>query len=217
MRIESTLFAEIRVAQEPRIVIERGAPYGSRGWTDERVETLKKRWSEGASATQIAMEIGGGYTRNAVIGKVHRLGLSGRRTVVRKRYQRKEPRAKLFPKPDTEGKMLKAKRMPAFEASPLPPEPERPEKLVTFADLEPNQCRYIYGDPKTDDSGFCGAQVSPGSAYCPGHQHLCCAGAPPRKPSGEIGRHNSTGRAFVSRAYMAKPTLFDRCHEEPAE
>ena len=46
-------------------------------WTDERVETLKKMWTEGQSASQIAKELGG-VTRNAVIGKVHRLGLSNR-------------------------------------------------------------------------------------------------------------------------------------------
>lgn len=46
-------------------------------WTDERVEMLKRMWSEGASASQIAKELGG-VTRNAVIGKVHRLGLSNR-------------------------------------------------------------------------------------------------------------------------------------------
>ena len=46
-------------------------------WTDERVETLKRMWAEGQSASQIAKELGG-VTRNAVIGKVHRLGLSNR-------------------------------------------------------------------------------------------------------------------------------------------
>ncbi len=46
-------------------------------WSDERVETLKKMWGEGQSASQIAKELGG-VTRNAVIGKVHRLGLSNR-------------------------------------------------------------------------------------------------------------------------------------------
>ena len=48
-------------------------------WTDERVELLKKMWGEGQSASQIAKELGG-VTRNAVIGKVHRLGLSNRAT-----------------------------------------------------------------------------------------------------------------------------------------
>ena len=46
-------------------------------WTDERVETLKRMWAEGQSASQIAKDLGG-VTRNAVIGKVHRLGLSNR-------------------------------------------------------------------------------------------------------------------------------------------
>ena len=48
------------------------------GWTDERVELLKKLWMEGLSASQIAAVLGEGVTRNAVIGKVHRLKLSGR-------------------------------------------------------------------------------------------------------------------------------------------
>jgi GcrA cell cycle regulator len=48
------------------------------GWTEERVELLKKLWLEGLSASQIAGVLGEGVTRNAVIGKVHRLKLSGR-------------------------------------------------------------------------------------------------------------------------------------------
>jgi len=47
-------------------------------WTDERVELLRKLWMDGLSASQIAAELANGITRNAVIGKVHRLGLSGR-------------------------------------------------------------------------------------------------------------------------------------------
>src|SRR5690606_29162364 len=50
----------------------------SAGWTDERVETLKKLWMEGLSSSQIPGELGEGVTRNAVIGKVHRLKLSAR-------------------------------------------------------------------------------------------------------------------------------------------
>src|SRR5437868_8340397 len=54
--------------------LRRGYPMG---WTDERVEQLKALWTEGLSASQIARVLGG-VTRNAVIGKVHRLGLAGR-------------------------------------------------------------------------------------------------------------------------------------------
>ena len=53
-------------------------------WTDERVEILTKMWAEGNSASQIAKELGG-VTRNAVIGKVHRLGLSNRRQLAPRR------------------------------------------------------------------------------------------------------------------------------------
>ena len=60
-------------------------------WNDERVESLKKLWAEGLSASQIASRIGG-VTRNAVIGKVHRLGLSGRATASRSAQARPRPR-----------------------------------------------------------------------------------------------------------------------------
>ena len=68
-------------------------------WTDERVNVLKKLWAEGHSASQIAKQLGG-VTRNAVIGKVHRLGLSGRATPSRpvKRPPRlARPKPRLMP------------------------------------------------------------------------------------------------------------------------
>jgi len=84
-------------------------------WTDERVETLKKMWGEGQSASQIAKELGG-VTRNAVIGKVHRLGLSNRagsagaaapaKAAVKEKPAPKAPAAaapKAPPKPKTTG------------------------------------------------------------------------------------------------------------------
>src|SRR5688500_652792 len=68
------LIRELRGAanREPRVTRE-----GEMGWTEARVEILKKLWQDGLSASQIAKQLGG-VTRNAVIGKVHRLGLSGR-------------------------------------------------------------------------------------------------------------------------------------------
>ena len=65
-------------------------------WNDERVELLKKLWAEGLSASQIAARLGG-VTRNAVIGKVHRLGLSGRATTSRMKSLRPRPRANVAP------------------------------------------------------------------------------------------------------------------------
>ncbi len=86
-------------------------------WTDERVELLKKMWGEGQSASQIAKELGG-VTRNAVIGKVHRLGLSNRTTGGSSKAAA-EPKEKPAPKA-----AAKPKAQPKTEpARPVTPEP----------------------------------------------------------------------------------------------
>lgn len=82
-------------------------------WTDDRVETLKRMWGEGASASQIAKELGG-VTRNAVIGKVHRLGLSNRNTDDTK------PAAEAPAKPAPAPKAAKPDPKPAPKAEPAP-------------------------------------------------------------------------------------------------
>lgn len=87
-------------------------------WTDERVETLKKMWTDGQSASQIAKELGG-VTRNAVIGKVHRLGLSNRTTATPDKA----------PEP-----VVAAAPAPAPEPVPIPePEPEIEEPSTQSA------------------------------------------------------------------------------------
>ncbi|WP_299929731.1 GcrA family cell cycle regulator [uncultured Pelagimonas sp.] len=87
-------------------------------WTDERVETLKKMWGEGQSASQIAKELGG-VTRNAVIGKVHRLGLSNRAGSGGSADAKAKAKAK------TEVKPKPAPKPKAAEAAPKPkPAPE---------------------------------------------------------------------------------------------
>ncbi|SDW15387.1 GcrA cell cycle regulator [Ruegeria halocynthiae] len=84
-------------------------------WTDERVELLKKMWGEGQSASQIAKELGG-VTRNAVIGKVHRLGLSNRATGASS--AKAEPKEKPAPAPKAA-----AKPKPAPKTEPARPAP----------------------------------------------------------------------------------------------
>jgi len=84
-------------------------------WTEERVEILKKMWTEGKSASQIAKELGG-VTRNAVIGKVHRLGLSNRTAGAAK------PAAKEAAPKDT-GKS-KGEARPAAASKPAQPAPK---------------------------------------------------------------------------------------------
>ena len=104
-------------------------------WTDDRVETLKRMWGEGASASQIAKELGG-VTRNAVIGKVHRLGLSNRAGGSAKPAAGKEaapakeaPRARA-PKP--EAAKPEATEPASAAASPTPEaQPEPAPRPVT--------------------------------------------------------------------------------------
>ncbi|MES2434098.1 MAG: GcrA family cell cycle regulator [Pseudomonadota bacterium] len=103
-------------------------------WTDERVETLKKMWAEGQSASQIAKELGG-VTRNAVIGKVHRLGLSNR--VGGGATEADEPEvAATTPPPRVEP----APKPAAAEAAPRPAAPERvvPEPRPTTPQPSPS-------------------------------------------------------------------------------
>lgn len=84
-------------------------------WTDERVETLKRMWAEGQSASAIAKELGG-VTRNAVIGKVHRLGLSNRND---------EAEAAAAPAPAPDKPEKKAAKKPAKPAAEPAPEPAK--------------------------------------------------------------------------------------------
>ncbi len=91
-------------------------------WTDDRVEMLKKMWSEGQSASQIAKELGG-VTRNAVIGKVHRLGLSNR-TAAAPTPAKPEPKPKSPPPPKAEAKPKPAPKPAEPEAKQPEPAPE---------------------------------------------------------------------------------------------
>src|ERR1700760_2425367 len=102
------------------------------GWTDERVELLKKLWQDGLSASQIAKQLGG-VTRNAVIGKVHRLGLSGRAAP-------SKPARTTFKAP-----------RPARPVSAAPSAPRRlaEQQQVAVAHHQPTPVRYVEEEPGT--------------------------------------------------------------------
>lgn len=142
-------------------------------WTDERVSLLKKLWGEGHTAAEIAKELGG-VTRNAVIGKAHRLKLSNRvspiqqnRTPANKNVARKKaPNEKVKVAPAAPRPVAKTLSRPA----PVYKEPEvRAEDLYSLMDLQPRMCRWPSGDPKEDNFGFCGERVVPGLPYCECH------------------------------------------------
>src|SRR5262249_771045 len=103
-------------------------------WTDERVELLKKLWSDGLSASQIAAELGG-ITRNAVIGKVHRLGLSGRAkapssAVPRQRKARPASHVLRLSRPAMRGNTALARHPPAGYRHDTHAEPQPLENIV---------------------------------------------------------------------------------------
>ncbi len=146
-------------------------------WTDDRVELLKKLWADGLSASQIAGELGG-ITRNAVIGKVHRLGLSGRAKAPSSSVprQRKPRAASMFraPRPMVRGNTALA--MPAYDYDPEP-EPELLENIIpigqrcTLLELNDEKCHWPIGDPGQPDFFFCGGKAT-GSPYCGYHARV---------------------------------------------
>jgi GcrA cell cycle regulator len=98
-------------------------------WTDERVETLKKMWADGQSASQIAKELGG-VTRNAVIGKVHRLGLSNRVGGGRGDEDELVPGVALAPEPELAPEPVPVAE-PVAEAEPEAEQPLAQSATVT--------------------------------------------------------------------------------------
>jgi GcrA cell cycle regulator len=151
------------------------------GWTDERVELLKKLWADGLSASQIAGELGG-ITRNAVIGKVHRLGLSGRAkapssAMARPRKMRAPSAALRMARPAVRGNTALARAMPAYELD-MEPEPEFRENIIpigqrcTLLELSDSKCRWPIGDPGTPEFFFCGGKPAGEVPYCAYHARV---------------------------------------------
>ena len=147
-------------------------------WTEDRVEVLKKLWAEGHSASQIAKELGG-VTRNAVIGKVHRLGLSGRATPSRPvkrppRLARPKPRVQpdgsvITPKPQrvvAEPDLKQVEKTAMLTT--LPPQPLADGEAATILTLRDSMCKWPIGDPADPKFAFCGRKATSGP-YCAEH------------------------------------------------
>lgn len=140
------------------------------GWSETRVTTLSQLWRDGLSASQIAKQLGG-VTRNAVIGKVHRLGLSGRATasapsraprVSTPRPQRPR-RVATSPQARRKGPVLSSVQIRT-------PAPEGPGLIGDMAQLGVHACKWPIGDPKGPDFSFCGRQAE--GRYCVAHEQL---------------------------------------------
>jgi GcrA cell cycle regulator len=136
------------------------------GWTDTRVETLTTLWRSGLSASQIARALGG-VTRNAVIGKLHRLGLAGRAAPQSSRPIRAARAAVRPARARRPSQRPLASRVDAANA----PLQEVVDSVGAFdlATLAAHACRWPIGDPRATGFGFCGEPVNAGP-YCEAHR-----------------------------------------------
>ena len=157
-------------------------------WTDERVSALKKLWAEGHSASQIAKQLGG-VTRNAVIGKVHRWGLSGRakpssparKAAARKTAASSASRAsassKPRPKPSRTPSAPRTPRVIAKVQAPPPPPPleaklQADGSFASILTITDHMCKWPIGDPGADNFRFCGRKTDPEEPYCLAHSRV---------------------------------------------
>lgn len=138
-------------------------------WTDAENAQLRDLWSKGVTAGQAAKIMG--RSRNAIIGRAHRMRLASRRdpSYKKPRATRKEPRVKLVrrvcAKPVDDGINAAKKR---FEIAPC-----QPPFMVGIMDISDAKCRFPIGHPKGPGFGFCGHPTISDSPYCAGHHALC--------------------------------------------
>ncbi|MBB5052308.1 MAG: GcrA family cell cycle regulator [Afipia sp.] len=157
-------------------------------WTDDRVEQLKKLWEAGLSASQIAAELGN-ITRNAVIGKVHRLGLSGRAKSPSSAAPRQRKAARpaqhmmRISRPVSRGNTALAH---AFDVE-AEPDPIAYDNVVPMSqrlsllELNESTCHWPVGDPGSADFFFCGGKALNSLPYCAHHSRVAYQPASDRR------------------------------------
>jgi GcrA cell cycle regulator len=167
-------------------------------WTDERVELLRKLWSEGLSASQIAAQLGS-VTRNAVIGKVHRLKLSSRgRTTAAAPRQKKASHGATGSKTSSRSATVTRSVTTSigatalqtqFDAEPVARYHLRPVENVVvpisrrlqLVQLSERTCKWPNGDPLTEDFSFCGNDAAETGPYCGYHARIAFQPAAERR------------------------------------
>ena len=169
-------------------------------WTDERVELLKKLWADGLSASQIAAQLGG-VTRNAVIGKVHRLKLSSRGRATASPVRQKKTQAAASSVRSPSRSATTSRTMTAsigatalqtqFDAEPIARQVLRPVENVVvpisrrlqLIQLNEHTCKWPNGDPLSEDFHFCGNDSAETGPYCNYHSRIAFQPASERRRS----------------------------------
>ena len=131
-------------------------------WTEEKVNKLKDLWGKGQTASQIA-EIIGGVSRNAVIGKSHRLNLSAK--IKTRSSINHNSIGKIS---ESNNGLKKGSRKHRFRSLLLDKNFE-PAKNLNLEDLNEKTCKYMEGHPDEKDSSFCGRKTIEKFSYCPLH------------------------------------------------
>lgn len=163
-------------------------------WTDERVEKLTKLWADGLSASQIAAQLGG-VTRNAVIGKVHRLNLPGRtKTGGGSAPRPKRQQTAARPSSSFNSRPVPRAVSRSGSAAALSVESEAVEQMeeardvvvpiarrLTLVELTERTCKWPVGDPLHDDFYFCGSESGDSTPYCRYHARLAFQPSAERK------------------------------------
>jgi GcrA cell cycle regulator len=145
-------------------------------WNAERVALLADLWRTGQSAAQIAKRLGG-VTRNAVIGKLHRLGLAQRMVPSAPRRDREapqRPRPARRPPPPPPSPPSPAAALRPAKASPV--RVEAVARLFDIAGLSARVCRWPVGDPRLAGFGYCGAAAPGAGPYCQDHHQAAYRG-----------------------------------------
>ena len=138
-------------------------------WTPERIEQLRNCVVSGLSCSQIAAEIG--VTRNAVIGKIHRLGLSpGRPAAPARSCPPRARRPRLSPQ--RQFLRLMFAQAPSLASDEAPAASIDSTQRCSLTELAQGQCRWPIGDPCAADFAFCGNEVVTGCSYCAGHARM---------------------------------------------
>lgn len=155
-------------------------------WTPKQIDQLRVLWAEGLSTRIIAQRIGGGLTKNSVIGKAGRLKLSPRQNGRYGAGKGRGPRPLFVPVGGRAPRKISftPRPAPALRPTPLPPpkiEPDGPPMLkLTILQLTEHTCKYPTGEATGGSQLFCGAVKGAESAYCVFHHKLCWHDLPKR-------------------------------------